>query len=271
MELKEIIEALLFNAQKALTAEEIRNVIVETAKNTEDSEAKSFSRVPVENVRTALEQIEREINSAGRAFRLLCIAGAYQFASRPEFSPWLRTLYGQRQRPPRLSQPALETLAIIAYRQPVTRAEVEQIRGVSVDGVIQTLLERGLIEQSGRAEIPGRPALYSTTQLFLEYFGLKSLDDLPAADELRKPQIQKPQTLLTVENGAQNSGGNESKPADSPQGTQAPETGQNTENKSAVNNSQQPAVHKEESSENRQVVNEPQTSSTGTDLTNEHN
>ncbi|MGB9601688.1 MAG: SMC-Scp complex subunit ScpB, partial [Limisphaerales bacterium] len=83
MELKEIIEALLFNAQKALTAEEIRNVIIETAKNTEDSEAKSFSRVPIENVKTALEQIEREINSAGRAFRLLCIAGAYQFASRP--------------------------------------------------------------------------------------------------------------------------------------------------------------------------------------------
>lgn len=200
MELKEIIEALLFNAQKALTAEEIRSVIIETAKNSEEPAAKEFSYVPIETVKSALEQIEREINEANRAFRLLCIAGAYQFASRPEFSPWLRTLYGQRQRPPRLSQPALETLAIIAYRQPVTRAEVEQIRGVSADGVIQTLLERGLIEQSGRAEVPGRPALYSTTKLFLEYFGLKSLDDLPAADELRRVQVQKPETLLTVDN-----------------------------------------------------------------------
>jgi segregation and condensation protein B len=104
-------------------------------------------------------------------------------------------------RPPRLSQPALETLAIIAYRQPVTRAEVEQVRGVAVDGVLQTLLERGLVEQVGRAEVPGRPGLYSTTAQFLEYFGLGSLEDLPAADELRRIAVQKPETLLTVDPG----------------------------------------------------------------------
>ncbi len=204
MDLKEIIEAILFNAQRALSIEEIRNVIIETAKNSEDPEAKAFNRVPIENVTDAIEQIKQEINGAGYPFRLICVAGAWQFASRPEFSPWLRTLYGQRQRPPRLSQPALETIAIIAYRQPVTRAEVEQIRGVSVDGVIQTLLERGLIEQIGKADVPGRPTLYSTTQVFLEYFGLKSLDDLPAADELRRIQVQKPESLLTVANPATN-------------------------------------------------------------------
>jgi len=104
-------------------------------------------------------------------------------------------------RPSRLSQPALETLAIIAYRQPLTRAEVEQIRGVSVDGVMQTLQERGLIEQVGRAEVIGRPMTYGTTPLFLEYFGLRSLEGLPAADELRRIPVQKPETLLTVEPG----------------------------------------------------------------------
>ena len=88
--------------------------------------------------------------------------------------------------PPRLSQPALETLAIIAYRQPITRAEIEQVRGVAVDGVMQTLLERGLVEQVGRAEVVGRPMTYGTTAVFLEYFGLRSLEDLPAADELRR-------------------------------------------------------------------------------------
>src|SRR3989440_6005232 len=104
-------------------------------------------------------------------------------------------------RPPRLSQPALETLAIIAYRQPLTRAEIEQVRGVTVDGVMQTLLERGLVEALGRAEVVGRPMTYGTTGLFLEYFGLRSLEELPAADELRRIPVQKPEGLATVEPG----------------------------------------------------------------------
>jgi segregation and condensation protein B len=106
-----------------------------------------------------------------------------------------------KNRPPRLSQAGLETLAIIAYRQPVTRAEVEQVRGVNVDGTMQTLLERALVEQSGRAEVVGRPALYSTTPFFLEYFGLRSLEDLPAADELRRIPIERPPAPVTAEPG----------------------------------------------------------------------
>jgi segregation and condensation protein B len=113
----------------------------------------------------------------------------------------LKALIGHKARPPRLSQPALETLAIIAYRQPLTRAEIEQVRGVAVDGVMQTLLERGLVEQLGRAEVVGRPMTYGTTTLFLEYFGLRHLEDLPAADELRRIPIQKPETLATVDPG----------------------------------------------------------------------
>jgi len=108
---------------------------------------------------------------------------------------------GVKARPSRLSQAALETLAIVAYRQPVTRAEVEQVRGVNVDGTMQTLLERALVEQSGRAEVIGRPALYSTTPLFLEYFGLRGLEDLPAADELRRIPVEKPVAPVTVDAG----------------------------------------------------------------------
>jgi len=106
---------------------------------------------------------------------------------------------GRKARPPRLSQPALETLAIVAYRQPLTRAEIEQVRGVNVDGVMQTLLERGLVAQVGRAEVVGRPMTYGTTPLFLEYFGLRSLEDLPAADELRRVVIPKPEGLATAD------------------------------------------------------------------------
>ena len=110
-------------------------------------------------------------------------------------------MVGIKSRPPRLSQPALETLAIIAYRQPITRAEVEQIRGVNVDGTMQTIMERGLVETVGRAEVVGRPPTYGTTALFLEYFGLRGLEDLPAADELRRITIERPPAPVTVDPG----------------------------------------------------------------------
>jgi segregation and condensation protein B len=191
----------LFNAQKPLSPQELKTILVTTAEQAEESYSKAFKKTPAENIVAALEQLQREHGEAQHTFRLACVAGAWQFVTQPDYAPWLRTLVGQKMRPPRLSQPALETLAIIAYRQPVTRAEVEQVRGVAVDGVLQTLLERGLVEQTGRAEVPGRPALYSTTTQFLEYFGLGRLEDLPAADELRRIQVEKPEGLLTVEPG----------------------------------------------------------------------
>src|SRR5205814_9606010 len=127
--------------------------------------------------------------------------GSWQFVTLPEYAPWLKALVGVKAGPARLSQPDLETLAIIAYRQPLTRAEIEQIRGVNVDGTMQTLTERGLVESVGRAEVVGRPMTYGTTSLFLEYFGLRSLEDLPAADELRKIVIEKPPAPLTADPG----------------------------------------------------------------------
>lgn len=202
MELKFILESLLFSAQKPLSIKDLRDLLA-TAAEAEDAEAtaKAFKKTKEDDVIAALETLAREHEAAGRSYRLACVAGAWQFVTQPEFAPWLRALVGVKARPSRLSQAALETLAIVAYRQPVTRAEVEQVRGVSVDGTFQTLLERGLVEQSGRAEVVGRPALYSSTPAFLEYFGLRRLEDLPAADELRRIVVEKPLAPVTADPG----------------------------------------------------------------------
>ena len=202
MELKFILESLLFSAQKPMSVKELRDLLASAATAEEaDETAKPFKKTKDDDVTAALEQLAREHETAARSFRLVCVAGAWQFVTQPEFSPWLKALVGVKVRPSRLSQAALETLAIIAYRQPVTRAEVEQVRGVNVDGTMQTILERGLAEQSGRAEVVGRPALYSTTALFLEYFGLRGLEDLPAADELRRIPIEHPPAPVTADAG----------------------------------------------------------------------
>ena len=201
MELKFILEAILFSAQKPLSPAELRTVLAEAAEHSEAESAKAFKKMKLDELNAALEQLAHEHETAGRSYRLACVAGSWQLVSQPEYAPWLRALVGDKIRPPRLSHPALETVAIIAYRQPLTRVQIEQIRGVSVDGVMQTLLERGLIEQVGRAEVIGHPMTYGTTKLFLEYFGLRSLEELPAADELRRVPLEKPESLLTVEPG----------------------------------------------------------------------
>ena len=202
MELKFILESLLFSAQKPLSPSELREIFANAAaEEGADATVKSLKKVKEAELNAALEQLVQDHEAAGRSYRLVCVAGAWHFVTQPEFAPWLKALVGVKARPSRLSQPALETLAIIAYRQPLTRAEIEQIRGVNVDGTMQTLLERGLVEQKGRAEVIGRPSLYGTTPMFLEYFGLSDLDSLPAADELRRIPFEKPPDLVTTEPG----------------------------------------------------------------------
>jgi segregation and condensation protein B len=201
MELKSILEALLFQAQKPMSPNELQAILATTSEQSEDLSTRAFKRIRAEEIQLVLEELAVEIESSRRSFYLACVAGAWQFVSRPDYAPWLRVLLGEKPRPPRLSLPALETLAIIAYRQPITRAEIEQIRGVSVDGVMQTLLERGLTHAVGRAEVIGRPMTYGTTPFFLEYFGLRDLEGLPAAEELRRIQAQRPEHLLTAESG----------------------------------------------------------------------
>ena len=202
MELKFILEAVLFSAQKPLSLKDLRDVFATAVDHAERSElARSLKKVKDSQLITALEELAKDHESANRSYRLACVAGSWQFVTQPDFAPWLKALVGHRLRPSRLSQPALETLSIIAYRQPITRAEIEQIRGVTVDGVMQTLLERGLVEQVGRAEVVGRPMNYGTTAQFLEYFGLRSLEDLPAAEELRRIVVQKPEGPVTADPG----------------------------------------------------------------------
>jgi len=202
MELKFILESLLFSAQKPLSVKELRDVLAAAAgAEGADATAKSLGKVKDTELTLALEELARDHETAARSYRLVCVAGSWQFVTQPDYAPWLRALVGIKTRPPRLSQPALETLAIIAYRQPITRAEVEQIRGVNVDATMQTLMERGLVEAVGRADVVGRPPTYGTTALFLEYFGLSSLEGLPAADELRRIPVERPPGPVTAEPG----------------------------------------------------------------------
>ncbi len=199
MELELVLESILFAAQKPLSPRELRDVLTNAATQSEDEAAKAFHKLKEEEIVAALETLLQIHAGSGRSFRLACIGGSWLFVSQPEFAPWIMALVGQKPRPPRLSQPALETLTIIAYRQPITRAEIEQVRGVAVDGVMGTLAERGLVLQAGRAEVIGRPMMYATTPLFLEYFGLRSLAELPSADELRKIPVVRPEKLETAD------------------------------------------------------------------------
>src|SRR5687767_12979354 len=137
MELKFILESLLFSAQKPLSPSELRDIFATAAaEEGADTTVKGLKKVKETEIVAALEELAKEHEAAARSYRLVCVAGSWQFVTQPEFAPWLKALVGVKARPSRLSQPALETLAIIAYRQPMTRAEIEQIRGVSVDGTM---------------------------------------------------------------------------------------------------------------------------------------
>jgi segregation and condensation protein B len=176
--LAQLIEAALFAASRPLTVEELAVL---------DPEAS------LADVRTALEQLREAYDFNQHAIELVEMAGGFQLLTRPAFAQALeRAQFTVRAS--RLTAAALETLAIIAYRQPVGRSEIEEIRGVSAGGVLRSLQERGLIEVVGRSEALGRPLLYGTTPMFLELLGLKDLADLPRAEEL-SIAIQPPQPL----------------------------------------------------------------------------
>jgi segregation and condensation protein B len=183
MTLSQVIEALLFAAQKPLTTRELVTAI-KSAGGEDELMPNEFAKAAEAQVAAALEQLKIEYVQQARAFQLAEKSEGWQLASDPAYAPWVRQLF-PAVKPARLTPPSLETLAIIAYRQPITRADIEAVRGVAVDGVLQNLMERGLVKIGGRAEVPGRPLLYDTTQFFLEHFGLRDLDELPNAEELR--------------------------------------------------------------------------------------
>ena len=183
MSLTRVIEALLFSAQKPLSTKEIVDALRRAGAEDEFS-PNEFAKIREAEVAAALEQLKIEYIEQQRAFQLVEKSEGWQLATDSGFARWVRQLF-PAPKPARLTAPALETLAIIAYRQPITRADVEAVRGVTIDGVLQTLMERGLVKIAGRAEIPGRPLLYETTQFFLDHFGLRNLDELPNVEELR--------------------------------------------------------------------------------------
>ena len=185
-----VIEAILFASQKAVTPKELLAHLKSAATAEPQSVASAFARIKEADVREALDELQAETSASGRAYQVRETATGWLLSSAAGFAPWLRALYPEAK-PTRLSAPALETLAIIAYRQPIARADMEAVRGVAVDGVMQTLLDRGLVKIAGRAEVPGRPLLYATTQYFLDHFGLRHLDELPNAAELRHIPLPK--------------------------------------------------------------------------------
>jgi segregation and condensation protein B len=183
MSLHHVIEALLFSAQKPLSEKEIVD-LMKRAGEAGEFAANEFANARPAEVAAAVQQLKVQYIEQQRAFQLVEKAEGWQLVSDPAYAPLVRQLF-PGPKPARLTAPALETLAIIAYRQPITRADVEVVRGVNIDTVLQTLMERGLVKISGRAEIPGRPLLYETTQFFLDHFGLRHLDELPNVEELR--------------------------------------------------------------------------------------
>ncbi len=166
-EVKAVIEALLFVSDSPLPRRRMEAVL------------EGFA--PPEEVASALAQLELDYQSPERAVTLVQVAGGYQLRTRPDMGPWLKRFLAVK--PLRFTQAARETLAIVAYRQPVTRGEVEDIRGVDSGGVLKALLDRKLARIVGRKDIPGRPLLYGTTPEFLEHFGLKDLSQLPTLKE----------------------------------------------------------------------------------------
>jgi len=184
MNLSRVVEALLFSAQKPLSIRELTTAIKGAGAEDELS-PNEFARATEAEIAAALEQLKIEYVQEQHAFAITEKAEGWQLVTDPAFVRWVRQLF-PAPKPARLTAPALETLAIIAYRQPIIRADVEAVRGVSIDGVLQTLMERGLVKIAGRAEVPGRPLLYETTQFFLDHFGLRALDELPNVEELRK-------------------------------------------------------------------------------------
>ncbi len=171
-EIRSIIESLLFVADGPLTVQRLGEVLEGVAK---------------EDLRSTLDELQAELENSRRGVRLVEVAGGYQLRTAKVNADWVKKLLGGR--PPRMGRATLETLAIIAYRQPITRAEIEAIRGVDVDGVINTLLDRSLIRAVARKDVPGRPFLYGTTPEFLQLFNLKDLTHLPTLKEMEETTL----------------------------------------------------------------------------------
>ena len=176
---KAVIESLIFVSESPLSLERIKEVLGDVSKK---------------DVQRLLSELKADYESGQRGFTLEEVAEGFQFRTRPAHAEWIKRL--KKTKPLAMSQPALETLAIVAYRQPVVRADVEKIRGVDSGGVLRTLLERKLIKIVGKKDVPGRPLVYGTSKQFLEMFGLKDLASLPTLKDVEVLGSPPPEELL---------------------------------------------------------------------------
>ena len=179
LDLKAIVESLLFVASEPMSIKQIGQTI---------------EGVPLNEIEAAIRNIQEECDRLGRGIQCVEVAGGFSFTTQPDCGPWVKRLVAGK---PKLSRSGLEVLAIVAYKQPITRPEIEAVRGVDTGGVMRTLLERRLVRILGRREGVGRPVIYGTTNDFLKIFGLNNLKDLPPLQELPQPalvpQHQQPQ------------------------------------------------------------------------------
>jgi segregation and condensation protein B len=169
-QVKQVVEVLIFASDVPLPAEQIQSVVEE---------------IPLEAVAQAVEELNAEYRQTGRTFQIVHVGGGYQIVTHENYAAWVKKLYQGRLKT-KLSQAAMETLSVVAFRQPVSKPEIEAIRGVNCDGVIRTLLERKLVTMAGRADGPGKPLLFKTTKEFLRYFGINDIADLPKPREIEE-------------------------------------------------------------------------------------
>lgn len=169
-QLRSVMEVLLLVSDRPLSIAKIQEVV---------------EGLPRKKIEGIIEQIQKHLGENGFPFQVREVANGYLLSTLPEYAPWVRKFYAPKLRTSKLSQAALETLAVIAYKQPITRAEIEAIRGVNIDSTLRTLLDKRLVEIVGYKDVIGKPATYGTTNEFLLQFGLKALSDLPSIEELR--------------------------------------------------------------------------------------
>lgn len=182
-QIRSAIESLIFISNKPLLIDDIK---------------KLFEDIDASKIRQLIEELKNDYQKRLSGIRIIEIAGGFQMVTSPSNAPHVKSFY-RIKHTEKLSGPSLETLAIIAYKQPVTKVDIEALRGVNVDGVIKNLLEKNLIKITGRKEVIGRPYVYGTTRLFLDYFGLKSLDELPKIEEFTQQDLAKHITLASGE------------------------------------------------------------------------
>ncbi len=198
--LKALIEGLVFAAHEPLSARQIKAIYEG------DLREGTGRAIETDAIRATVDELNGEYAKQDRPYRILSIAGGFQFATLPEYAEWLGKLYKEQARR-RLSQSGVETLAIIAYKQPITKSEIEKIRGVNCDYVLKTLLEKELVTITGRAESVGRPLLYGTTKEFLKHFGLNDVTDLPRPREIEEilgeSQFETERRMLEAQAGAE--------------------------------------------------------------------